>query len=224
MKKGIILAGVLLLGAFTFAQDASNGSAQGQGRARGQGPNAAKAPTNEGLYITAEQMQDILDKGPVKDGKPGSLSTRLFNASTFSCAFIRVVAIDQPHTHGDWSEVYVIRSGSGDFETGGTMKGPWTSGSAVHQGFFVDQSGKPTAQSAAAQQAPANGAHQGDPPPGVDAAGTSIESGHIQHVKAGDIVLVPAGTGWPDTSHAAQPRPARGRYWPDRRPSRHGPS
>jgi mannose-6-phosphate isomerase-like protein (cupin superfamily) len=194
MKKAVILTCVLGLGALCFAQNAGTGSAQGQGRGRGQGPNGAKAPTNEGMYITAEQMQDILDKGPVKDGKPGALSTRLFNANTFSCAFIRVVSTDQPHTHGDWSEVYVIRSGSGDFETGGTMKGPWTSGSAVHRDFFVDQNGKPTAPSAAAQQAPANGVNQGDPPPGVDAAGTSIEGGHIQHVKAGDIVLVPAGT------------------------------
>lgn len=151
-----------------------------------------QASSNEDQVITAEQLQDILAKGPTKDGQPAGLSTRLFGTNTYSCAFIRVVAADQPHTHGDWSEVYVIQSGSGTIDTGGVMKGPWTTGSAVHQGMFVDSNGKPT-QGGGGQQA-RNQPQQGDPPPGADASGTSIQDGHVRPVKAGDLVLIPAGT------------------------------
>ena len=157
-----------------------------------QNPNAPNTPKTPGagqdLLITAQQMQEIMAKMPMKDGKPGPFSTRLFNASTFSCAFIRITESDGPHTHGDWSEVYIIQSGSGTFETGGVMKGPWAKGSAVHQTIFKSEDGKTAAGTENKFNQP------GDPPPLADASGTLIEGGVDQVVHAGDMVLVPAGT------------------------------
>ena len=154
-----------------------------------QNGNANKAPgAGQDLLITAQQMQDIMAKMPMKDGKPGAFSTRLFNASTFSCAFIRITESDGPHTHGDWSEVYIIQSGSGTMETGGVMKGPWAKGSAVHQTMFKSEDGKSTAATENKFNQP------GDPPPLADASGTLIEGGVDQVVHAGDMILVPAGT------------------------------
>ena len=154
-----------------------------------QNTNSNKAPgPGQDLLITAQQMQDIMAKMPMKDGKPGPFSTRLFNASTFSCAFIRITESDGPHTHGDWSEVYIIQSGSGTMETGGVMKGPWAKGSAVHQTMFKSEDGKTTATGENKLNQP------GDPPPLADTSGTSIEGGVDQVVHAGDRVLVPAGT------------------------------
>jgi len=177
VMKRALLVSALLTGAVAFAQ----------------GPGAAKAPTTEDLLVTAAQMQDILQKGPVKDGKPGSLSTRLFNASTYSCAFIRLSEPDKPHAHGQWSEVLVIREGSGTIVTGGKMLGPFTSNSAVHQSFFVDKDGKSTAVEGQGGGSARDRVQSGDPPPGADAAGTAIENGRVQEVKPGDIVLIPAG-------------------------------
>lgn len=154
-----------------------------------QNPTPNKTPgPGQDMLITAQQMQDIMAKMPMKDGKPGPFSTRLFNASTFSCAFIRITESDGPHTHGDWSEVYIIQSGSGTMETGGVMKGPWAKGSAVHQAMFKSEDGKTTATGENKFTQP------GDPPPLADASGTSIEGGVDQVVHAGDMVLVPAGT------------------------------
>jgi len=173
MRK-IILAVMLL--------SVSMGFAQGTPEAPGPGQD---------MLITAQQMKDIMAKMPMKDGKPAAFSTRLFNASTFSCAFIRITESDGPHTHGNWSELYVILSGSGIMETGGTMKGPWAKGSAVHQTLFKSEDGKTSAPPAGAE----NKLNMpGDPPPLADTSGTSIDGGVDQNVKAGDIILVPAGT------------------------------
>ena len=184
MRNGLMLTGVLLLGTAVFAQ----GGQGGQGRQGGRGGQGAqggvKTPgAGTDMWITAKQMQEIMDK------QPGAFSTRLFNASTFSCAFIRITESDGPHTHGDWSEVYVIQSGSGVMETGGVMKGPWAKGSAVHQTMFTSQDGAKTGPAAESKlNLP------GDPPPLADTSGTSIEGGVDQEVHPGDLVLVPAGT------------------------------
>ena len=175
--------GVLLLGTVSFAQ----------------GPGGAKAPKNEDMQFTRAQMQAILDKVPMKDGKIATVSTRLITDSTYSCSFIRVAEPDTPHTHGVWSEMYVVQAGAGTLVTGGTMKGPFTSG-AVHHLSVVDPNGKSiaSADEQAAAKAAASGqaekpAQDKPPPPGEDAAGTSIEGGRAQQVKAGDVILIPAG-------------------------------
>jgi mannose-6-phosphate isomerase-like protein (cupin superfamily) len=179
MRYGLLVT-VLFCGAVAFAQ----------------GPGGVKPPKNEDMQVTSAEMQDILQKTPMKDGKVASVSTRLFTDSTYSCSFIRVTEPDVPHTHGVWSEMYVIQDGSGTLVTGGTMKGPFTSG-AVHHLFVVDANGKPIAsadeQAAAAKGAPASAPQNEPPPAGVDAAGTSIEGGRAQQVKAGDVILIPAG-------------------------------
>jgi mannose-6-phosphate isomerase-like protein (cupin superfamily) len=182
MRNGFLTA-VLLCGAVAFAQ----------------GPGGVKPPKNEDMQITGAQMQKILDKVPMKDGKVATVSTRLFTDSTYSCSFIRVAEPDTPHTHGVWSEMYVIQDGAGTLLTGGTMKGPFTSG-AVHHLSVVDQNGKSIASAdeqaaakAAASGKAAKAAQDEPPPPGEDAAGTSIEGGRAQQVKAGDVILIPAG-------------------------------
>jgi len=187
---------VLLMGSIAFAQNAApaqnQGQGQGQGRARAAEPGTAGAGTHGDKLFTVEQMQEILDKGPVVNGKPAGLSTRLFGTNTYSCAFIRISEPDQPHTHGDWSEVLVVTQGTGTITTGGTMKGPWTAGSAVHQNLFTDANGNRTGGNAQQRQGPE--VHDGDPPPGADASGKSIENGNAWKVKPGDLILIPAGT------------------------------
>jgi mannose-6-phosphate isomerase-like protein (cupin superfamily) len=151
---------------------------------------SAQAPSNEppkdkGLYITLDQMEAIKAAIPTdKQGKPGSFSKRLFAASTFSTAFIRLNAPDTPHAHGIWSEVFVVREGSGELETGGTITGVTGNDSATHKDIFVDQT---PGQKAAAKAGATRRAAEGD------LAGTDIEGGHKQTVKAGDIILIPAG-------------------------------
>lgn len=161
-----------------------------------QGPGGVKSPRHEDLQFTAADMQAILQKAPLKDGKPADVSTRLITDTTGSASYIRVVEPDRPHTHGQWNEIYVVQSGSGTLETGGTMKGPFTSG-AVHHMAIVDKSGKPIAtadeQAAAKAGKPASAPTDTPPPPGEDAAGTSIEGGRSQQVKPGDVIVIPAG-------------------------------
>jgi mannose-6-phosphate isomerase-like protein (cupin superfamily) len=171
--RNAILTSVLLCGAVALAQ----------------GPGGAKPPKNEDMLFTAAQMQDILQKVPLKDGKPATVSTRLFTDSTYSCSFIRMTEPDKPHTHGLWSEIYVVQAGAGTLVTGGTMKGPFTGG-AIHHLAVVDQNGKPLASAGGAPEKPAQ---DEPPPPGEDAAGTSIVGGRTQQLKAGDLVLIPAG-------------------------------
>src|SRR5580693_3210305 len=93
-------------------------------------------PRTDSLYIGDEQLRDILKKAP------GSFSTRLFADTTYSLAFIRLEKPDQPHAHGTWSEVFVVKEGSGVLETGGTITGVTGTNSATHQQMFVGADGK----------------------------------------------------------------------------------
>jgi mannose-6-phosphate isomerase-like protein (cupin superfamily) len=166
-------------------------------------------PTDADTLVTAEEFQSILKNGPVADGKPGNLSTQLFGR-VGNAAFIRIVAPDTPHAHGGTSEIYVIQSGRASIETGGDMVGPFNGNSAVHQGAFVNADGSaraPGTQAAgqppmppAGGAAPAgnNGGGQGGragagPGGPHDGSGTAVAGGRIQVVKAGDVILVPAG-------------------------------
>lgn len=151
-----------------------------------QASTAPKAPKDQSLYISQSQLEGIMQKAPlsVKTGKPGSFSSRLFDGGTFSTAFIRLEEPDQPHAHGIWSEVFVVKEGSGILETGGTITGDVTSGSAVHTGIFVNgqqPQAPPAAPKAAKRVIPG------------DISGTAIEGGKKQRVQAGDVILIPAG-------------------------------
>ena len=152
---------------------------------------AAETPQNQSTYLGDAQFQAIIGKIPAKDGKPGSFSAHMFGASTYSMSFIRLSQPDSPHVHGRWSEVYVIRAGSGVLETNGTVTGVTSNDSAVHKSMFVDAQGNPVVRAAPPAGAPAN------PPPNTnsgDLAGTAITGGTQQTVKAGDVILIPAGT------------------------------
>jgi mannose-6-phosphate isomerase-like protein (cupin superfamily) len=167
-------------------------------------------PSDADTLITAEQLQTILKNGPVAkgSGKAASLSTQLFGR-VGSCSFIRIVEPDTPHAHGGTSEIYVIQSGTASIETGGEMVGPFNGNSAVHQTAFVNADGTPRAPNAApAGQAPRQAAADGTAPTGNagggqrggagaggphDGSGTAVAGGRIQIVKAGDVILIPAG-------------------------------
>ena len=87
-------------------------------------------------------------------------------------------------THGTWAEVFVVKSGSGVLETGGTITGITGTNSATHTDIFVDQPATPRPPpnpAAAARQAAAG-----------DLAGTGIDGGHRQKVGPGDVILIPA--------------------------------
>jgi mannose-6-phosphate isomerase-like protein (cupin superfamily) len=145
-----------------------------------------QAPKSESLYIGDAQLRAIMAKIPAQaTGKPGSFSSRLFEASTYSMSFIRLSEPDTPHAHGAWSEVFVVREGSGVLETGGTITGVTSGDSAIHRSLFVDPEGNPLPKT----PAPATPRKT---TPG-DLAGTSIDGGKKQAVKAGDVILVPAG-------------------------------
>jgi mannose-6-phosphate isomerase-like protein (cupin superfamily) len=137
-----------------------------------------KPPKDASMYFSDAQLHDIMQKSA------GSFSTRLFADTTFSSAFIRLEKPDQPHAHGTWSEVFFIREGSGVLETGGAITGVTGQDSATHRSMFVNAEGK-------AVEAPPPSTPR--PPAPGDLAGTAIEGGHQQRVKAGDFVLIPAG-------------------------------
>lgn len=152
--------------------------------ASAQGPNPAKPPRDAALYISADHLAHIAQGVPSKDGKPGGFSARLFQDATYSTSFIRLNEPDQPHAHADWSEVFVVEQGAGVLETGGTITGDITHDSAVHKSLFLDADGQPL------KPAPAAAPRRVNP---ADNAGTAIEGGKQQAVKAGDVILVPAG-------------------------------
>jgi mannose-6-phosphate isomerase-like protein (cupin superfamily) len=180
-----------------------------------QAPPRTNIPADADTLITAAQFQDILKSGPVANGKPANLSTQLFGR-VGNAAFIRIVAADTPHAHAGTSEIYVIQSGKASIETGGEMVGPFNGNSAVHQDAFVNADGSrrapgtgpgpgasaaPALRPAAADAAAAagNGGGQGGgrgaagPGGPHDGSGTAVAGGRIQEVKAGDVILVPAG-------------------------------
>jgi mannose-6-phosphate isomerase-like protein (cupin superfamily) len=207
MRQSIIVTAVLL-GSAAFASVAF---------AQGRGQQGTPTPTDADTLVTAEQMQTMLKNGPVdKDtGKPAGLSTQLFGR-VGSCAFIRITAPDTPHAHGDTSEIYVIQSGTASIETGGEMVGPFTANSAVHQGMFTNADGTARAPGGAGAngggaaggngggaagngggaRAGGNGgggrgaAQEGGPHNG---SGSAVAGGRTQVVKAGDVIMIPAG-------------------------------
>lgn len=192
MRHAITVTG-LILGSVTCAT------------AMAQRAQAPAIPTDADTLITAEQFQDILKKGPVDKatGKPANLSSQMFGR-VGNMAFIRITAPDTPHAHGDTSEIYVIQSGRASIETGGEMVGPFNGNSAVHQDAFVNADGSarapgtgPMPAAPAATEAGGNAGRQGgrqqpagDPHNG---SGTAVAGGRTQQVKAGDVILVPAG-------------------------------
>jgi len=128
-----------------------------------------KEPRDKGVYITLEAMKAIAD-GVVDaaTGKPKAFSKRLISHSTHSTAFIRMTKPEGPHAHGTWSELFVVITGITGYD------------SATHKDLFLDP------------QKPATSAPPRKSAPG-DLAGTDVEGGYRQHVKVGDIILIPAG-------------------------------
>jgi len=152
-----------------------------------QSATAPKPPKDASMYFSDADLQGIMRSIPPskETGKPGGFSKRLFADTTYSTAFIRLIEPDQPHAHGTWSEVFVIKEGSGVLETGGSITGETGHSSATHGALFLDQQGKPRA----AAEPPSVARHEA---PG-DLAGTGIEGGHQQQVGPGDVILIPAG-------------------------------
>jgi mannose-6-phosphate isomerase-like protein (cupin superfamily) len=150
-----------------------------------------KPPKDASVYFGESDLQSIMKSVPTApNGKPGAFSKRLWQDSTYSTAFIRLNAPDQPHAHGEWSEVFVVKEGSGVLETGGTITGVTGGSSAVHTDIFVNgppPAPKTPAEIKAAEAAAARRAATGDK------AGTGIEGGHKQKVGPGDVILIPAG-------------------------------
>ncbi len=150
---------------------------------------APQAPAAPGTYISEVSQQGVIDSVPTAaDGTPGAFSKRLFSASTYSASLIRLTSPDMAHVHGSWSEVYIIKAGSGVVETGGVVTGVTSGNSAVHKSLFLD------APQASAKDEPAGpdgaSAHRAS----GDLAGTGIDGGTQQAVGPGDLVLIPAGT------------------------------
>lgn len=164
IKKALPCLALLALAAPAFAQQAPSGP--------------PKEPRDKGVYITLDQMKAIADGVVEANGQPKAFSKRLINASTHSTAFIRMTKPEGPHAHGTWSELFVVREGSGILETGGMITGITGHDSATHKDLFLDPQ---TPQPAPRKPAPG------------DLAGTDVEGGYRQHVKAGDIILIPAG-------------------------------
>jgi len=144
-----------------------------------QGPARPNVPTDAVTVVTAEQLQTILQNASTskETGKPGSVSSGLFGRVA-SCSFIRLDEPDLPHVH-PVSEIYIVREGAATLETGGTLIGPFTNGGVHHQAGPNGDQSRASAQSAE--------------PIGPDHGGTAIEGGHTQTVKAGDVILIPAG-------------------------------
>lgn len=143
-----------------------------------QAPRQKAPPPTDLVLVPASQLDTILQNAPVaKDtGKPGDVSSSVINAGNSTVSFIRLTQPDLPHVH-PVSEYYVMKAGSATLETGGTMIGPFTNGGVHHQ-------------AAAGAGEPPQATPQ---PTNPDHGGTAIEGGHSQEVKAGDVLLIPAG-------------------------------
>jgi hypothetical protein len=141
-----------------------------------QTPTSTKAPVDKALIISDSQLSGILQNAPVskETGKPGSVSTSLFNGDGYSASFIRLEEPDLPHIH-PVNEIYILKEGSATLVTGGTMLGPFTSGGVHHQ-----SDKKPEGPPIDYSKAP-------------DRGGSAIEGGVKQQVVAPATVLIPAG-------------------------------
>lgn len=144
----------------------------------------AKTPRDASASYSDEQLHDMMQKAPA------GFSTRLFADTTHSTALIRLVKPDTPHAHGTWSEVFVVREGSGVLETGGTITGVTGNDGATHRSMFVGTDGSDASRGPATSTGQPAVAHKVSP---GNLAGTGIEGGRRQALKAGDIVLIPAG-------------------------------
>lgn len=159
-----LLLGSALIGAFALAQ----------------APRPKTPPPTDLVLVPASHLESILQNAPpAKDsGKPGDVSSSVINAGNSTVSFIRLSEPDLPHVH-PVSEYYIMKAGSATLETGGTMIGPFTNGGVHHQAAAAGgQSPRPAATP---EQI------------GPDHGGTALEGGHSQQVKAGDVLLIPAG-------------------------------
>lgn len=158
-----------------------------------QTSGAPPAPRNQALHIAEQEQQAIMASiaPDPETGGAGAFSRRLFEDTTFSTALIRLTLPDAAHSHGIWSEVFLIKQGSGVVETGGVITGDVTTDAATHGALFVDADGQrrePTEEELQAKAAAAaRRAAQGDQ------AGSDIEGGIQHEVGPGDLVLIPAG-------------------------------
>jgi mannose-6-phosphate isomerase-like protein (cupin superfamily) len=143
-----------------------------------------KTPRDESASYSEAQLREIMQKSPV------AFSTRLFSDTTHSTAFIRLAKPDTPHAHGGWSEVFVVKEGSGVLETGGKITGVTGTDAATHRDMFTTTDGTKAAPQLERPAPTAQAARRATP---GDLAGTDIEGGKRQAVTAGDVILVPAG-------------------------------
>jgi mannose-6-phosphate isomerase-like protein (cupin superfamily) len=164
MRNYLTLLG--LLGAATLAQ--------------AQPAPTPRSPTDRATYVGEAQLEAIMQ------ASPKSFSTRVIEGGVYSAAFIRLEKPDTPHAHGAWSEIFVVKQGSGVLTTGGKITGTLSNNSATHGAIFTDNQGNRTQQ-----QQPAAPSRRASAP--GDLSGTAIEGGHDQQVAPGDIILIPAG-------------------------------
>ena len=131
------------------------------------------APTAKSLpatYVRAEDVQANLKAAPDAATNP-SPNIRVVDAGGYN---VSVGAIHRPETppgvaavHFKVTEVYHVMAGGGTLVTGGTMV------------------------NAKARPADALSVRLED---GPGASGTAIEAGVSRHIKAGDLIIIPAGT------------------------------
>jgi len=121
-------------------------------------------------FVTSDAIKAGLNRDPQKAVNPQP-NLRVVNAGGFNVA---VGAIHRPQTppgvaavHYKVTEVYHVLEGGGTFITGGKLVNP-----KVRSADSVEVT-------------------QED---GPGASGSSIEGGETHHVKAGDVVVIPAGT------------------------------
>src|SRR5258706_13749184 len=121
MRKVVTLAAFCSVAAVTLVQAAAP---------------PPKPPANASMYVGDAELQSIMQKSP------SAFSTRLWADKTYSTSFIRLDKPDQAHAHGTWSEVFVVKQGSGILETGGAITGRDRGGSAGDGGNFTGEAGK----------------------------------------------------------------------------------
>jgi len=138
------------------------------------GPVTAMAQQSEkalpATFVTSEDVKTGLNRDPQKAVNPQP-NLRVLNAGGYNVA---VGAIHRPATppgvaavHFKVTEVYHVLEGGGTFVTGGKLVNPKT---------------RPADSVEVTQE------------DGPGASGSSIEGGETHHVKAGDVVVIPAGT------------------------------
>jgi mannose-6-phosphate isomerase-like protein (cupin superfamily) len=83
-------------------------------------PPPAAAPGSPGIYLSSQQLSDVM-KASIAKGDVPALS-QIASTDQYFINKIHRTKVAPPYIHPGWTEVHIILAGSGTFVTGGEIK------------------------------------------------------------------------------------------------------